>query len=371
MVECSVLNGESYSFMKIIQPRPFNLRKTLTMLAVLSVAFYFYYQREPPLRFWIISGAKWSAYTVKFTDNRLPQAAIEQIKKDIDIKLDEINRQMSTYIPDSEINVFNQALDTDPKTASTEFSTLVQHALDICKNTGGAFNPTLDHLINIWGFGSKGPQKEPTESEVTAALSTIGCDKIDVLPDGRIRKTIPDATINLNAIAEGWAVDEVSRLLEGLGITNYFVEIGGEVFARGLSEKVRKWRVGIDRPIEGALPGAAFDTIVEMDGMGLATSGSYRNFVINDQGRKIAHILDPRTGRPTTSDLASVTVIAPDCMTADATATALFVMGTKEGLEWVNQNPGIEALFIQHTDDGSLDTMYSRGFEQYLLADKP
>lgn len=357
--------------MKIIQPRPFNLRKTLTVLAVLSVALYFYYQREPPLRFWKITGSKWSAYTVKFTDNRLPQPAIEQLKKDIDLKLDEINQQMSTYIPDSDINVFNRSIDTEPKSASPAFSTLVQHALDICNNTGGAFNPTLDHLINIWGFGSRGPQKEPTESEVETALSNIGCDKIEVLPDGKVRKTKPDATLNLNAIAEGWAVDEVARILERQNITNYYVEIGGEVFARGLSEKVRKWRVGIDRPIDGAIPGAAFDTIVEVDSKGLATSGSYRNFVINEHGRKIAHILDPRTGRPTTSDLASVTVIAPDCMTADATATALFVMGTKEGLDWVDLHPGIDALFINHGGDGSLKTTYSRDFEQYMLKDKP
>lgn len=204
--------------MKIIQPRPFNPRKTLTVLAVLAVAIYFYYQRDPPFRFWKISGASWSAYSVKFLDQHMPNEAVGELKVEIDRKLDEINHQMSTYIPDSEINLFNQLQDTEPHVASTGFAFLVQHALDLCRETGGAFNPTLDHLINLWGFGPNGPQNQPPVNEIDTALSYVGCDKIETLSEHRIRKVIPQAMLNLNAIAEGWAVDEVARYIASLQV---------------------------------------------------------------------------------------------------------------------------------------------------------
>jgi len=351
----------------LIQPRTFNLRKTLTVLAVLSVALYFYYQRPPPLQFWKISGAKWSSYSVKFTDNRLTKIDVQELERSISAKLDGINQQMSTYITDSEINRFNQSDSLLPQPVSPELAEVARTAMYICDQTGGAFNPTLDHLINVWGFGPMGPQKEPTEQEISEALALVGCNIIDVLQDNQLQKSVAAARLNLNAIAEGWAVDEVARILEGKGITNYFVEIGGEVYSRGKSEKMRPWRVGIDRPVDDAIPGELYDLVVELDGRGLATSGNYRNFVMNEEGRKVSHILDPRTGRPASSRTASVSVIAPDCATADALATALFVMGTEEGSAWMDGQTNIAAAFMEFSDDGSLVTTFSGGFEKFLL----
>lgn len=354
----------------IIQPRPFNPRKTITVLAVLCVALYFYYQRPPPLQFWKMSGSTMGTqYSIRFTDHRLSQVEIQKLKIDIDALLAEVNRQMSTYLPDSEISRFNKSDSTEPFPVAPGFSSVARLAENICFATAGAFNPTLDHLINAWGFGPQGPRKEPDEAELQQALQLVGCGKVSIEPDGALKKPDPRVTLNLNAIAKGWGVDEVVRLMRDRGITNLFVEIGGEVYAAGQSEKLRPWRVGIDRPQEGALPGEAFDLVVELDGAAMATSGDYRSFHVTKEGRKLTHILDPRTGRPTTSSLASVSVIASNCALADALATALFVMGAEEGRSWVESYPGVEAAFIEHVSDDLLNTVMSSGFTNYLLED--
>lgn len=351
----------------IIQPRKFNLRKTITVLAVLLVASYFYYQRPAPLRLWKITGRTMgTTYTVKLVDHTCDLSAIEDLKTEIDALLNEINLQMSTYLPDSEISIFNRTPSTEPFPVADGFAMVGERAQQICRDTGGAFDPTLNHLIDLWGFGPTGPQAAPTDEELLEQKKLTGCDQFRV-EGNALSKSHPAVTLNLNAIAPGWAVDVVADHLMSRGITNYFVEIGGEIMAHGISEKVRPWRVGIDRPVEGAAPGEVFDLIVELDGVALATSGNYRNFQIGADGRKYAHILDPRTGRPTTTPLASVTVIAHDCTTADALATALFVMGADEGLRWVDARDGLEAAFIEHAEDGTLRTSFSHGFESHLV----
>jgi thiamine biosynthesis lipoprotein len=353
----------------IIQPRPFNVRKTLTVLTVLFVALYFYYQRPPPLRLWKMTGATMgTTYSIKILENKVGQAGVEALKTEVDARLAAINRAMSTYIPDSEISLFNLHASTEPFPVSDDFAVVTKLAIELCRDTGRAFDPTLDRLINRWGFGPQGPQKTPDPAEVARDLELTGCEMIQMNDAGgaKLAKAHPEATLNLNAIAKGWGVDEIARLIESKGITNYFVEIGGETFARGQSEKARPWRVGIDRPEEGAVPGENFDLVVELDGKALATSGNYRNFLVGENGQRINHILDPRSGQPSVTSLASVSVLAPDCATADAVATALFVMGLEEALAWVNEKDGIEAAFIEHTADGSLKTHFSSGFSSFI-----
>lgn len=352
----------------IIQPRPFNPRKTITVLAVLFIALYVYYQRPPPLRLWKMTGATMgTTYSIKLLENQLGQSGVQILKNEVDARLEAINRAMSTYIPDSEISRFNRHASTDPFPVSSDFAEVAIRAMTICGDTGRAFDPTLDRLINRWGFGPNGSQNMPDPIETARDLELTGCEmiRIEKSEQPTLVKTHPEVTLNLNAIAKGWGVDEIARLIESKGITNYFVEIGGETFARGQSEKARPWRVGIDRPEDGAVPGENFDLIVELDGQALATSGNYRNYLTGEDGRRINHILDPRSGQPSVTSLASVSVLATDCATADALATALFVMGLKEGLAWVHQHEGIEAAFVEHTAEG-LKTHFSAGFESLL-----
>lgn len=352
----------------IIQPRRFNPRKTLVVGSVILLAIWYNYQRpEQPPALWHLNGEVWSAYSVKFTDPTMTQPAFDALSKDIDAFLNSVNNRMSTYKPESEISRFNQSASTEPFEVSAEFAEVVQRCLDMCRLTGGVFSPGLDRLINAWGFGHLGPRRAPDEATRLAAMAHASCDAVEVLPGNRLRKNHPDVAINVNALVEGWAVDGVARLLAERGITNCFVEVGGEVFARGRSEKQRPWRVGIDRPVDHALPGETYDLVVELDGHGLATSGHYRNFTVDESGARVSHLLDPRTGRPATSPLASVTVIAPDTATADALATALFVLGEQEGLQFLAGQPGIAAAFVSHDGDG-FTTTFSPGFEAYLLA---
>lgn len=352
----------------IIQPRPFNLRKTLTVLAVLAVAFYFYYQRPPPPQLWHLRGATMgTTYSIKYFDNRSSLASARELKQAIDDLFTEVNRQMSTYLPDSEISRFNRLETVEPLAVSPGFYEVTRQALEVCRDTGGAFSPTLNTLIEAWGFGPKGTERALTPDEVAAALALTGCDAVELEDGLQLRKIHSGATLNLNAIAKGWALDEAATLLQQNGITNYFVEIGGDVMARGISEKLRPWRVGIDRPADGALPGEAFDLIVAIDARGLATSGDYRNFIVDETGARRSHLLDPRTGYPVQSPLASVSVIAPTGALADALATALFVMGRIEGLAFVEERLDIEAVFIEHTDDGKWATFFSSGFEPSLI----
>lgn len=356
----------------VVQPRQLNPKKMATVLVVLAFAFYFYYQREPTYQFWKLSGETMgTTYTVKLLDRHLSQVKASALKSDIDEALIQINRQMSTYITNSEITVFNDSRDTSSKKVSAGFAYVTKTAIEICDQTGGAFDPALDPLINAWGFGHQGPQQQPTAEELERARALSGCDKIIVDENGMLGKSDPEVRLNLNAIAKGFGVDQIGGIIEKHGITNYMVEIGGEVFARGLSEKMRPWRIGIDRPVDGSIPGETVDIVVQVDGVGLASSGSYRNFVMNDQGVKVAHLFDPRSGQPVMSSLASVSVIAPDCMTADALATALFVMGVEEGIAWVNQHAGINAAFIEYDDDGLLKTTFSQNFETYLFTESP
>jgi len=352
----------------LIQPRRFNLRKTLTVSIVLLIAFYYAHWRDSRPSLWELRGETMgTTYSIKIFDRTLKKKDAETLKRDIDNLLLEINRQMSTYIEDSEISRFNRHASTEPFRVASGFASTFRLALSICQATGGAFNPLLDTLINAWGFGPDGAERQPEELEINGALALTSCDMVAVDDADNLSKRDPRATLNLNAIAKGWGVDEVARLIESRGITNLFVEIGGEVFARGISEKLRTWRVGIDRPVDGAMPGEAYDLVIKVDHRGVATSGNYRNFYEDVSGRRFAHILDPRTGRPSSTSLASVTVIATNCATADALATGLFVMGTEAGIAWLQGHEGVEAAFIDHEADGSLKTTFSKGFERFLI----
>ena len=352
----------------IIQPRRFNPRKTLTVSIVLLVAFYYAHWRDSRPSLWELRGKTMgTTYSIKIFDRSLSKGKAMELQSDIDTLLLEVNRQMSTYVADSEINQFNQHTSMDPFPVSSGFSETFALARSLCEATGGAFNPTLDKLINAWGFGPEGAGKQPTEEQISNALAVVSCEVISLDDQRRLVKHNPDATLNLNAIAKGWGVDEVARLIESRGITNLFVEIGGEIVARGISDKLRPWRVGVDRPVDDALPGEQYDLIVSIDRKGMATSGNYRNYFIDESGQRYAHILDPRNGRPSSTSLASITVIATNCATADALATGLFVMGTEAGLAWVNARDDIHAAFIDHAPDGSLKTSFSKGFEAYVV----
>jgi thiamine biosynthesis lipoprotein len=270
----------------------------------------------------------------------------------IDGELRRVNDQMSTYLKSSEITQFNQSESTDWFPVSSEFAKVVGVAQQISKTTGGAFDITVSPLVNAWSFGTtKRTQTVPDASEIQSILESVGYQKLTVRPDPpALRKSIPELQIDLSSIAKGHGVDRVIERLATLGADHAFVEIGGEVRTAG-DKPGGAWKVGIQ------LPDAASDTVMiahsmlvnEPAGNAMATSGDYRNHFSVD-GKRYSHTIDPRTGSPVDHDLASVTVVAKTCMEADAWATALNVLGIRDG-EIIASDNDLHTLLVARSGD--------------------
>jgi len=308
----------------------------------------------------LTGGTMGTSYSVTIK-GYVQRKAIDGIHQQIESELAEINRQMSTWDPDSEISVFNQSDESGPFPTSPAFAAVIARALELGESTGGAFDPTLQPLLNLWGFGSDGGEREvPSDADIAAAMEKTGPDKVWFDPSSNLWKAGPEVQLALGAIAKGYGVDTIGQLMDGAGYENWFTEIGGEVMVRGINPAGKPWRIGIQYPSSNPMVDK-LQGIVNLTEGAVATSGDYRNYIEKD-GVLYSHILDPRSGRAVLSDTASVTVVAPNCMDADGMATALFVMGADEGLAWVEEHPDVEALFLLRDADGEIFKKFSSGF---------
>ena len=269
---------------------------------------------------------------------------------------------MSTYRADSEVARFNATATTQPVAVSTTVTAVVSAALDLAARSGGAFDPTFEPVFKLWGFGTKGPRRAPQEDDLAATMARCGYAHLHADGPGLLRKDIPGLAFNLNAIAPGYASDRIASLLLRHGLTNVYVDVAGEIFARGHNLRGVAWRVGIEKPDLGAAAAEGLEEIVPLQDRALSTSGDYRNFFTNDEGRVFSHLFDPRHGRPATGTVGSVSVVAPTCALADGLATTLFVLGPEDGLPFLTNFPGAEALFIVRRGDGTYTESRSAGF---------
>ncbi len=288
---------------------------------------------------------------------------ISGLKEKIEKRLDEINAAMSTYQKDSEIrrfNAFNQA--GREFKISEDFYRVMKTAQAIYRLSDGAWDGTVNPLVDLWGFGREGPKnKIPMGHEISALLSNIGFENIEVLKPGFLLKKRAAVTLDLSSIAKGYGVDQVADTIQKEGFHNYLVEIGGEVFASGYRKDGKLWRIGINRPQTDAALDEVY-TVVDLHNRAFATSGDYRLFFVVD-GIRYAHIIDPRTGYPISNGVVSVTIIADTCTFADGLATAVMVMGPEKGLDLINRLDAVEGLIIVEQTDGSLADFYSKGFK--------
>lgn len=310
-----------------------------------------------------------TSYSIRIADAALSRRALDQLQADIDAALAEVNRQMSTYQLDSEIAQFNRAGTNEPVAISPDFATVLVHALALADATGGAFDPTVGALVNLWGFGPDGAiTQRPDPDQIEAARQTVGFRHLSPAPDGRLAKDIPGLKLDLSAIAKGFGVDQVAALLREKHIDNFLVEIGGETLAVGLNAEGVPWRVGVQRPDLDPAGGPTLEGVLHLTGgRAVATSGDYQNFFRDENGQLQSHIIDPRTAAPARHAVASVSVLAADCLTADGLATALVVLGPDEGLPLLAAAfPGVEALFILRHDDGSCEEIATPGFAAAL-----
>lgn len=289
----------------------------------------------------------------------LPQD-LTKLKAAIDACLQAISQSMSPWIDNSEISKVNKMPSHQWIPLSEEFHKVLQASLTLSKKTKGAFDVTVGPLVRLWGFGPGEGSEAPSDEQIQEARDRMGYQHLEI--SGRqLKKGRSNMDLDFSAIAKGFGVDEVADLFKEFGILNYSVEIGGDVAVNGVSPKGFPWVVGIEKPMENAGRGENFVTTVQLTHGALATSGSYRLFR-QDGSVKRSHIIDPRSGRATYSKLVSVTVLAPTCMEADGVATALMVMGVEEGIRWVEEREGIEALFLVESVPEKFEVMMSSGF---------
>lgn len=299
----------------------------------------------------------------------------ETLTERVERELEAIDASVSTWRDDSELSSFNRLAATLARPIGPHLERILEVSLEVYEATGGAFDPTVGPLVEAWGFGAGGDREAPIPEEqaVAALLERVGLDRLRIDPERTsedrplLLQADPPLELDFSAVAKGYAVDLVAEALLGGGFENFFVEVGGEVRARGTSPRGEAWRVGVTEPTDDPGGVARVGFAVSVSDGAVATSGDYRNFRVVD-GVKYSHTIDPRTGRPIEDPPASVTVIAPTCALADAWATALCVLGPDEGLELIEARPELEALFLMRASaDGGFERRSSSGFERLLV----
>ena len=268
----------------------------------------------------------------------LPSAAsisTKKIQSRVEAQLANINQLMSTYLLDSELSRFNRAKTNEWFPVSKETVTVIDLALEISTQTQGAFDVTVASLVDLWGFGPTKRAPEPPSAELIAAeLDKVGYTSLQVDQAASALLKTTELTLDLSAIAKGYAVDRVADVLNLAGIDSYMVEVGGEIRAKGMKPEQQPWRIAIESPVPTQ---RAVQRVIELTDIAVATSGDYRNYFEKD-GRRYSHTIDPVSGYPIAHALASVTVLAETSARADALATALMVMGPERALTFANSH---------------------------------
>ena len=278
----------------------------------------------------------------------------KSLQKDIEAELAKVDASLSPFNERSIITAVNENRDTVVNKILFDVFAL---AMKISDSTNGAFDITVAPLVNAWGFGFKGGAM-PSRHQVDSLKALVGYHKVS-LTNGRVSKTDPRIMLDCSSIAKGYGCDVVAKFLSAKGIDNYMVEIGGEIVTRGISEKRLPWKIGVTKPTDDSLNvNQEIQTIINVTDKAMATSGNYRNFYYKN-GRKYAHTIDPSTGYPVQHNILSSTVIADDCATADAYATAFMVMGLDKAKAILSRHPELMAYFILASDDGTNKVWFS------------
>jgi len=286
------------------------------------------------------------------------------LKSDIKQLLDKLNKQMSTYLQDSELSQINQNQTGEWISVSEPLYQVLSQANSISTLSAGSFDITVGPLVNLWGFGPKGlSYLAPTEETIKQQLSNTGFQYLLFNDEAhQIKKQNSQLYLDLSAIAKGFAVDQVGLLLDKQGINNYMVEIGGELRLKGFNINNKPWRIAVEKPTANK---RMIQKVLPLTDISLATSGDYRNF-FEQEGIRFSHTIDPRTGKPITHKLASITILSDTTMKADALATALMVLGPEQGYQ-LAEKESIAALFIIKTKEGFVEKASSMFVERFKV----
>ncbi len=287
-----------------------------------------------------------TTYKVVVYDRYISPEKLYFMKMAVEDEIARMNMIFSTFEPDSEVSKLNSASPNVEYYVADEFFRVLVLAGEVYRNTNGHYDPTVDPLVRLWGFGRDDRYNYPSKFEVDSLIKYVGYDKLIITNNIVVKKK--DVTIDLASVAKGYVVDKVVEVIKRLDKKDFMVEIGGELYVHGDEFYREGWDVVVAYPEiekEGIMT-------LRLNNKGVATSGSYRNFRFAEDGKKYHHIIDAKTGYPVISDLVSVTVVAENVARADALATGLFVMGADEGLKIVNALDDVEAVFIEKTEEG-------------------
>lgn len=290
------------------------------------------------------------------------QADGKDLQSLIEQKLKEFDASLSTYNPNSVISRINR--NEDSVATDVFFEDMYNQAFQVSEISHGAFDITVGPLVRAWGFGFDGQSRDKSP-RLDTIIPHIGYHKISLKGHKLIKKD-PKILIDAGAIAQGQSSDVIGALLEANGCENYMVEIGGEVFCKGLNPKGKKWQIGVDKPIDDPTDeNKELQAVIGISGVGLSTSGNYRQFYVRN-GKKYAHEINPHTGFPVDHNLLSATVIAPSCMQADAFATAFMVMGVDSSLAICKRVKNMDCYLIYADEKGEFQVAQTEGFKKYI-----
>lgn len=312
------------------------------------------YAQQDPAR--LEGYAQGTTYHITYydTQNRDLQAEIDSI-------LIEFDKSVSTYLPSSIISRIN-ANEKNVKT-NKYFDVCFNKAKEVWENTNGAFDPTVYPLVNAWGFGP-GKKQKIEKPVIDSIMKFVGFHLIQ-LKGNKVLKKDSRVALDFNAFAQGYSVDVISQFIASKGITVYLVEIGGEIYAKGKKPDGTNWTVGVEEPLDNKETQNPYKAFVKLDGMAIATSGNYRRFIIED-GIKYAHHIDPKTGYPTKNNLLSASIFSKECISADANATGVLVMGLEQAIKFLSQHPELQAYLIYSDEKGNYQIYQTPGLKDII-----
>lgn len=310
----------------------------------------------------ILSGSKY--YTnegqIFGTTYHITYAGTNDLDKEIRAELQRVDDALSMFNKQSVLSKFNRNEKYDVSNA--RFNDVVRLSLQLSRETDGAFDITVAPLVNEWGFGFK-HRERINASKIDSLRAFVGYDKL-FYEGNRLNKRDSRVTIDCGAVAKGYGVDCVARLLSSKGCTNYMVEIGGEVVVKGKNAKGKKWAIGINKPVDDSTKTVSeVQSILHVSDCGIATSGNYRNFYYVD-GRKVSHTIDPKTGQPVQHSLLSATVLTPSCAKSDALATSFMVMGLDRAKAFLAKHKDVQAYFIFADGQGKYNVWMTEGMQK-------
>ncbi|WP_445777333.1 FAD:protein FMN transferase [Shewanella sp.] len=300
-----------------------------------------------------------TTYHIKVVPNEsMPEAQL--LQAEIDMALEVVNDQMSTYRHDSEISKFNQLQLQQSVKVSSDTINVINEGIRLYQETGGALDITLGPVVNLWGFGpDKRPTSVPTQSQIDAAKAKMGINEL-AINGTTLTKHNAGLYVDLSSIAKGFGVDKIASILDKYNASGYLVEIGGEINVKGTKADGIAWRIAVEQPND---EGQSVQQVIEPGTMSMATSGDYRNFY-EENGERFSHLIDPRSGYPIKHKLASATVLHSSCMTADGYATAMMVLGTEASLALAKEKD-LAIMLIEKQEQG-FKVYYSDAFKAYV-----